>query len=84
MTLPSSKIDAGESLAGSHGSANEDDYADSEEYQAFVAECAKHCRCTHTVCGGVLAGGMCDELIEDDSEEGFYEDRDGIDDSPND
>ena len=61
------------------GVGGDSDYYDSEEYQAFVAECAKHCRCTHTVCAGVLAGGFCDELIEDDQDEENY-DRDEDDD----
>jgi hypothetical protein len=62
---------AGERFAASGGSAAEDEYFSTPEYQAFLAECAKHCRCTHQICGGVLAGGFCDEIIEDDSE---YED----------
>lgn len=50
----------------------EGDYFESEEYQAFVADCAKNCRCTHSVCAGILAGGFCDEIIEDDSDEENY------------
>ena len=41
---------------------------DTPEYAAFIEEMAKHCRCTHTVCDGVLSGGVCDEIIEDEDE----------------
>lgn len=51
-----------------------DDYRDDPNYQKFVAEQAKHCRCTRGVCEGVLAGGPCDEDIEDD--EGDFDCRD--------
>jgi len=43
----------------------QDDH-DTPEYHAFLAECAKHCRCTHSICDGVLAGGMCDEIIDEE------------------
>jgi hypothetical protein len=41
---------------------------DTDEYRAFVAEQAKHCRCCRDCtnadipCAGVLAGGVCDEV----------------------
>lgn len=38
------------------------------EYQEFVDECSKRCRCSRGVCDGVLAGGFCDEIIEDEPE----------------
>lgn len=53
-----------------------DDWRESEEYQAFLAECLKDCRCTHSICDGVLAGGLCDEIIEDDRDEENYEHED--------
>lgn len=34
------------------------------EYQAFLAECAKHCHCSMTICESVLAGGPCEMRIE--------------------
>lgn len=37
-------------------------WMDSPDYQAFVEDVAKYCRCSHGPCDGVLAGGMCDEL----------------------
>ena len=50
----------------------EDDPYDTPEYEAFVESMAKHCRCTRNVpCDGVLAGGMCDEIIDDDDD--WYE-----------
>ena len=58
--------------AARSGVCGEEDWRDSEEYQAFLSECAKHCRCTHSICDGVLAGGFCDEIIEDDSDEENY------------
>lgn len=36
------------------------------EYAAFVDEMAKHCHCTHGPCDGVLVGGLCDGIVEDD------------------
>lgn len=47
-----------------------DDPYSTPEYAAFVESMAKHCRCTRScLCDGVLAGGMCDEIIEDDYDE---------------
>ena len=40
----------------------EPDPTDDPAYQVFLNECAKHCRCAVGICGGVLAGGLCDEL----------------------
>lgn len=45
------------------------EFDESPEYEAFLVECAKHCRCTYMICSGVLAGGFCDEIIEDDRDE---------------
>lgn len=37
------------------------------EYQAFMADCAKRCRCsTPIVCASVLQGGPCEDIQEDD------------------
>ncbi len=58
------------------GVGGEEDWRDSPEYQAFLESCAKECRCTHSICDGVLAGGLCDELIEDDREEEADDDED--------
>jgi hypothetical protein len=39
-------------------------------YQAMVEELAKQCRCSHDQpCDGLLAGGLCDDLQWDKSEE---------------
>jgi hypothetical protein len=41
---------------------------DSPEYQRFVEDMAKHCRCSpphDCPCAGVLAGGICDDLGND-------------------
>ena len=35
---------------------------DRDDYQVFVEEHAKHCRCSNGPCDGVLAGGTCDEM----------------------
>lgn len=35
-----------------------------EGYEQFLAECAKHCRCTYTLCDSVLCGAPCEERIE--------------------
>lgn len=45
------------------------DPSEDPEYQAFVADQAQHCRCRapyDSPCAGVLAGGMCDDLGDDD------------------
>ena len=38
---------------------------DSDDYQRYLAECAKHCRCDHDICDSVLAGGPCEERQRD-------------------
>ena len=58
--------------AARSGVGGEEDWRDSPEYQAFLEACAKECRCTHSICDGVLAGGLCDEIIEDDRDEDNY------------
>ena len=51
------------------GSAAPADIADSPEYQAWVESMAHHCRCSHDrPCAGVLAGGLCDDLHDDEIE----------------
>ena len=42
---------------------------DSPDYQRLVAELVKHCRCTRGPCDGVLAGGMCDDIQDDEPED---------------
>lgn len=43
------------------------DMLNDPEYQAWVESMAKHCRCKHDCpCAGVLAGGLCDNLTEDE------------------
>ena len=57
-----------------------DDPTDDPAYQAWLADLATQCRCSHDrPCAGLMAGGFCDELdwSEDDYEidfddEGFY------------
>lgn len=50
--------------------AEDTDIADDPEYQQFVQEQAKHCRCSHGPCDGVLAGGPCDEMdLSEDKED---------------
>ncbi len=43
---------------------------ESEDYAKFVASVADQCKCDGPVCGGVLAGGFCDEIQHDDDDEG--------------
>ena len=45
---------------------DEQDPFEAEEYQRFVADCASQCRCTRGVCDGVLAGGPCDGIVDDE------------------
>lgn len=50
---------------------DEDPYQ-SEEYQKFVASMVKHCQCraNNCPCDGVLAGGPCD-MIQEEQPLGF-------------
>lgn len=49
------------------------DIYDTPEYQKFLAECAEHCHCSHGICGGVLAGGFCDNLdYSEDNHDDYY------------
>jgi hypothetical protein len=57
-------------------SVEDTDIADDPDYQAFVQEQAKHCRCSHGPCDGVLAGGPCDEICdEEEYDENFPDDE---------
>lgn len=51
---------------------------DAPEYHAYVAECAKHCRCAaqFTPCDSCLAGGICDEIREPQDEPDYDRDYD--------
>lgn len=39
---------------------------ESEDYQRYVVECAKHCECSRDICESVLAGAPCEMRIEED------------------
>jgi hypothetical protein len=53
---------------------------DDPEYQAFVKSMARFCHCESNVvpCDGVLAGGLCDGVIDEDwiedDDENIYDD----------
>lgn len=48
---------------------------ETKEYQAFVDEMVKHCWCDgDRPCDGVLAGGLCDGI--DEEEETGHDDHD--------
>lgn len=66
-----------------HPDQNDIDPYETPEYQEFLAECAKHCRCKQRICAGVLAGGMCDNegwddemYLDDDLDRSYYDDED--------
>lgn len=44
------------------------DMTDDLEYQKFVESMVQYCHCAerHRPCDGVLAGGLCDNIQEDD------------------
>jgi len=50
-----------------HPKPDEDPYQ-SEEYAKFVESCVPHCHCSerNRPCDGVLAGGICDGIQDDD------------------
>lgn len=46
-----------------------DDITADLAYQAFVESMVPHCRCSRDCpCDGVLAGGLCDDIQEDERE----------------
>jgi hypothetical protein len=50
-------------------SAQDVDPYQSEDYQRYLAECAKHCHCDHDICDSVLAGGPCEGRIRDEPDD---------------
>lgn len=48
--------------------SQENPYDNEPGYREYVSEALKHCRCAGlwAPCGGVLAGGVCDELGDED------------------
>ena len=46
---------------------------ETEEYQRFVESMVQYCRCKTSACpcDGVLAGGLCDGITEDDRDSIF-------------
>lgn len=48
-----------------------EDPFESEDYAKFVDSMVPHCHCAgqHRPCDGVLAGGICDNMRDDDIEE---------------
>lgn len=60
----------------------ETDPYDTPEYQAFVSEMAQFCHCKESErpCAGVLAGGMCDGIKDDEerTREMYPEDEDDL------
>lgn len=53
------------------------DMTDDPEYQAWVESMAKHCRCAHDCpCAGVLAGGLCDDIQDDERDSIFDTEED--------
>jgi len=82
MTAPLKTIEspdgiAGQSLGAAPCSALACDPYETEEYQRFVSEMAQHCQCraNNSPCDGVLAGGPCDMLQEEQPHESFDDDE---------
>ena len=42
---------------------------ETEEYQKYLLECAKHCECSHDICESVMAGAPCEMRIYDDDDD---------------
>jgi|GEM_PF-4398732 hypothetical protein len=58
-----------QALVGSTGGFDSDPSED-PKYQAWLEELAKECKCwPDCPCGGLMAGGLCDELDLRDDEE---------------
>jgi len=47
---------------------NPPDPYQTDEYQQYVAECAKCCECSNEICESVLAGAPCEMRIHEDDE----------------
>lgn len=71
---PSNQLKSGASLAPATGYA---DPTDDPAYQVFIEESAKHCHCraNNCPCDGVLAGGLCDMVQEEEPERSYDEDE---------
>ena len=56
--------------------AEERERDDQHDYEMYVADAAKACRCSDlwAPCEGVLAGGVCDELYDDEQDD-YDDDR---------
>jgi hypothetical protein len=79
-----SETQANERLDAASCSAEDVDPYATEDYQRYVAECAKQCDCSHDICESVLAGAPCEMRIydDDDDDDGYspiepYHDEDG-------
>jgi len=61
-----------------------DDPFNSPEYQAFVESMVPHCHCAdrYRPCDGVLAGGLCDNMQDDERDEDERDDDDPDYDAP--
>ncbi len=46
-----------------------DDPYQSDDYQKFLGEAAKHCHCDNDICDSVLAGGLCEGRIANDHDD---------------
>lgn len=68
---------AGCELSASAGSDFEKDPYETEEYQKFIASMVPHCQCraNNCPCDGVLAGGPCDMVREEDSWPSYDDDE---------
>jgi len=65
ITFIQCKIDE---TAGLVDTSQDNPYDNEPGYQEHVAEATKHCKCDllWSPCEGVLAGGVCDEICEDE------------------
>lgn len=66
----------GQVLGANSGSAPEEDPYQSEEYQKFVASMVPVCQCraNNCPCDGVLDGGPCDMIQEEEPFDRWEED----------
>lgn len=55
------------------------DITEDESYQLFIESMIPFCHCSsqYCPCDGVLAGGLCDGIVDDERDDYIWEDEEG-------
>lgn len=54
-----------------------EDPSQDPNYQRWIEELAKHCRCSCGPCDGLMSGGICDEIVDPERDRDDDLDLDG-------